>query len=163
MFSVRNVFLMSWIVCCYQCANCYSPLIDLICCWKGGLRTAEGHLLNFFVGMTLQRWTKETTTYFVLSICVKHSAFIMLYLLSWNVLLNQSMLLMYFYHFSVSPVIFLTADMLAHFCSDRSFAVNMYIIISYVSSDLHHMFMVSLFFKGEHQDVTVLVPLVHFF
>lgn len=48
-------------------------------------------------------------------------------------------------------------------CSDRSSAVNMYIIISYVSSDPHHMSTVFLFFKGKHQDVTVLVPLVHFF
>lgn len=78
-------------------------------------------------------------------------------------LLNQSMLLLLSFYFSVSPIIFLASVMLAHFCSDRLFAVNMYIIISYVSSDLHHMSMVFLFFKGKHQDVTVLVPLVHFF
>lgn len=64
---------------------------------------------------------------------------------------------------SVSPVVFLAAVTLAHFSSDRSSAVNMYIIISYVSSNLHHMSMVFLFFKGKRQDVTVLVPLVHFF
>lgn len=64
---------------------------------------------------------------------------------------------------SVSPVVFLAAVTLAHFSSDRSSAVNMYIIISYVSSNLHHMSMVFLFYKGKRQDVTVLVPLVHFF
>lgn len=78
-------------------------------------------------------------------------------------LLNQSLLFNVSFYLSVSPVVFLAAVMLAHFCSDRSSAVNMYIIISYVSSDLHHMSMVFLFFKGKRQDVTVLVPLVHFF
>lgn len=68
-----------------------------------------------------------------------------------------------FFLFSVSPVVFLAAVMLAHFCSNRSTAVNMYIIISYVSSDLHHMSTVFLFFIGKRQDVIVLVPLVHFF
>lgn len=65
--------------------------------------------------------------------------------------------------FPVGPDVFLAtvkSCSLAHLCSDRSAAVNMYIIISYVSSDLHHMSMVFLFFKGERQDVTVLVPLV---
>lgn len=68
-----------------------------------------------------------------------------------------------FFCFQSVPLYFLAAVMLAHFCSDRLSAVNMYITISYVSSDLHHMSMVFLFFKGKRQDVTVLVPLVHFF
>lgn len=67
------------------------------------------------------------------------------------------------FYFQSVPLYFLAAVMLAHFCSDRSSAVNMYIIISYVSSDPHHMSTVFLFFKGKCQDVTVLVPLVHFF
>lgn len=107
------------------------------------------------------RWTKQTTASFVLSICVKHSAFIMF--IFQNIFIEPILAFNVSFYLSVSPVVFLAAVMLAHFCSDRSSAVNMYIIISYVSSDLHHMSMVFLFFKGKRQDVTVLVPLVHFF
>lgn len=106
----------------------------------------------------------KTTASVVSSICVKHSAFIMLPfenifiepIHAFNVSFYLQSVLLYFFFF-------LAAIMLAHFCSDRSSAVNMYIIISYVSSDLHHMSTVFLFFKGKRQDVTVLVPLVHFF
>lgn len=108
------------------------------------------------------RWTKQTTASVVLSVCVKHSAFIMLS--SRNIFIEPIHAFNVKFLFSKSvPLYFLAAVMLAHFCSDRSSAVNMYIIISYVSSDLHHMSMVFLFFKGKRQDVTVLVPLVHFF
>lgn len=127
-------------------------------------RTAEGQrLLHFFVGMILQKWTKETNDIFcVVNLCETQCLYHVISLIM-KCFIEPIHAFNVFFSFSVSPVIFLTADMLAHFCSDRSSAVNMYIIISYVSSDLHHMFMVSLFFKGEHQDVTVLVPLVHFF
>lgn len=157
MFFIRNVLLMSWVIyffyfiCFFYvfCANCYGPLIMttfvkswFLWLWFDGQNKQVRLLCRQFVWNT-----------------VPLSCYRLKYLYWTNPCFYCTFL------FSVSPVVFffLAALTLAHVCSDRSSAVNMYIIISYLSSDLHHMSTVFLFFKGKRQDVTVLVPLVHFF
>lgn len=109
------------------------------------LRTAEWQHLSKVV---YESDLKRTTLFVVLLICVKHSAFYhVIYhgMFYWTIRVFRAS----FQSLRFFSVCSCSHFFCSHFCFDQPCAVNMYIIISYVSSDLHHMFMVFLVFSAK--------------